>query len=120
MGEEAVGRPVRVVILSNQSLFCVGVESLLRRESALETESCALDVDQASQCLRTFRPDVIVVDKDDPVSAFAGLWMQLVGELPGARMIELSLRENTVRMQPGDRPLALEPASLIEAIERPN
>ncbi len=114
-----MSRPVRVVILSNQSLFCVGVESLLRREATLEIETCGLDVDQARRCLSTFRPDVIVVDKDDPLCAFAGQWMQFVAEAPGARMVELSLRENSIRMQPGDQPLALEPTSLIAAIERP-
>jgi len=59
------GSKVRVFILSSESLFDLGLESLLRQEAALEVVGHEADLDQALVRISELSPDVIVVNSTD-------------------------------------------------------
>jgi len=114
------GAKVRVFILSDQSLFRLGVENLLRRETGLEVVGCEVDIGQAPGCIKELLPDVVIVnDADvscDPTSAA----LRILKECAVPKIIWLNLQNNTMCIYCGEQQVVKEVKDLVRAIEQPH
>ncbi len=108
----------RVFILYSHGLFARGVQSLLAREQEVEVVGMEKDDHQALGRLKELNPDVILVDsgarQDNPCLTIS----EIFRELPGARVISLSLQENGIDIYDKQRIVACGPAELVHAIRR--
>lgn len=89
---------VRVFILSSESLFYLGLESLLRQEAALEVVGHEADLDQALVRISELSPDVIIVNSADASCRPTAGMYRLMDGTPGTQIIKLNLQDNTVCM----------------------
>lgn len=87
---------VRVLILSSQSLFDLGLENLLRQESALEIVGCEANVDKALVRIKELAPDVIIVNSADASCHPTAAMFRLMNGTSGTKIIKLNLQDNTV------------------------
>ena len=110
---------MRVLILSDQSLFRLGVENLLRRETALEVVGCETDIDQALACMKELVPDVVLVNDADPSYDSTSVVMRLLEEGAGTKIIRLNLQNNTIYIYRGEQRVIKEVKDLVEAIKQP-
>ena len=110
----------RVFILYSHGLFARGVQSLLSREPGLEVVGVEKDDRRALGRIKVLSPDVILLDssarRDESCPAIA----EIFEEVPGARVISLSLQENGVDIYDKQRIMACGPAELVQAIRRDN
>jgi len=90
------GSKVRVFILSSESLFDLGLESLLRQEAALEVVGHEADLDQALVRISELSPDVIVVNSTDASCRPTAAMYRLMNGTPQTKIIKLNLKDNTV------------------------
>jgi DNA-binding NarL/FixJ family response regulator len=118
MGIEQTGQTnMRVLVLSDESLFSLGVQNLLRQYSTLEIRSCESDLGVVLACLQTFQPHVVVLDSDQQHSTTASEWMHILRSRPGIKLLGLSLRDNTICIYRGETQQVTEVADLLRAIE---
>lgn len=94
---------VRVFMLSNQSLFDVGLENLLRQESALEIVGCEADLDQALERIKKLAPDVIFVSSIDASGYPTSAMIRLMNGSVGTKIVRLNLQDNTVSVYREDQ-----------------
>jgi TorA maturation chaperone TorD len=106
----------RVFLLASHPLFGQGVESLLRQETGLEIVGCDTDVDQAVKRIKELRPDVVIVDSDDPAVDLTPGVMCILRERSGAKVIGLNLRDNTICIYRGEQRVIKEVEDLVKAI----
>jgi DNA-binding NarL/FixJ family response regulator len=107
----------RIFLLSNQSLFGEGIESLLRRELGLEIVGRETDVGRAIECIQALKPDVVVVDSADPCVDVKQVAMRILEEGSKIKVIGLNLGDNSIRIYRGERRAIKEVKDLAEAIE---
>lgn len=118
MGSEQKGRiSTRVLVLSDESLFTLGVQNLLRQHPSLDIQSIESDLDEALGCLETFEPHVVVLDSDHQQGTFASEWMHILRSRPQIKLLGLSLEENTIVIYRGETQQVREVADLLRAIE---
>jgi DNA-binding NarL/FixJ family response regulator len=108
----------RVFLLSNQSLFGEGIQSLLCREAGLEIIGRESDVDRAIECIQALKPDVVVVDSADPYVDVKQVAMRILGEGSKIKVIGLNLGDNAICIYRGERRAIKEVEDLVEAIKR--
>ncbi|MCJ7548437.1 MAG: hypothetical protein MUQ30_02005 [Anaerolineae bacterium] len=97
MSSQQNGEPkVRVFILSSESLFDLGLESLLRQEAVLEVVGHEADLDQALVRISELSPDVVVVNSADASCRPTAAMFRLMNGTPGTKIIKLNLQDNTV------------------------
>ncbi len=108
----------RVFILYSHSLFARGVQSLLVQERGVEVVGVERDEPQAMDKIRDLRPDVILVDSGTHRRESCLTLSEIFQEMPGARVISLSLQENGIDIYDKQRILALTPEDLVRAIRR--
>lgn len=94
--EPGPARPgrVRVVIADDHRIFREGFVALLRREEGIEVVGEAADGGEALELARTLRPDVVVMDVSMPKMGGIEATRRIVGELPGVRVVGLSMHED--------------------------
>ncbi len=107
----------RVFIVSSQSLFSQGVESLLRQEKGLDIVGRETDVDRAAERIREFRPDAVIVDSGDPADDPMPAVMRILREGVGTKVVGLNLQDNTICIYRGEQRVVKEVKDLVEAIE---
>ena len=118
MGIEQTGwTSTRVLVLSDQSLFNLGVQNLLRQCSTLEIRSCESDLDVVLTCLQTFQPRVVIIDSDQQQGAPASEWMHILRSAPEIKLLGLSLQDNSICIYRGETQQVREVEDLVRAIE---
>ncbi len=108
----------RVFILYSHGLFARGVQSLLGQEAEVEVVGMERIDRLALEEIRRLRPDVILVDSsadpDDHCLTISGIFQ----EIPEARVIALSLRENGIDIYDKQRIAAAGPKDLLRVLHR--
>jgi DNA-binding NarL/FixJ family response regulator len=119
MSDKQNGRSkVRVLVFSDESLLSLGIETLLRGETLLETASCESDMDETLDRIRTFQPHVVILGPYQQYGEAASKWMQILNDAPGIRLLGLSLQDNTICIYRGERREVTEAGDLIAAIKQ--
>ncbi len=118
MGIEPNGQAsVRVLVLSDETLFNLGVQSLLNRYPTLEILSCEPDADKVTAHLHSFQPDIVVLNTAQQQGAKAAEWLQILRDSPGIRLLGLSLEDSTICIYHGETQQVREVGDLLRAIE---
>jgi DNA-binding NarL/FixJ family response regulator len=107
---------LRIFILSSNSMFGVGLETVLRRQAGMLIVGQESNLDQAIGSIHTLHPDLIIVVShkrtDDPASAIAR-----IAEETRAKIIAINLESNAVRVYAENRQEAKQVDDLVQAIE---
>lgn len=82
---------LRLMLVDDHRVVREGVARLLSKESDLEVVAEADTGDEALELARTHRPDVVVMDVNLPGTSGVEATRRLVAELPGVRVVGLSL-----------------------------
>lgn len=106
-----------VFVISSQSLFRSGLDSILRQETHCEILGQAENVEQASEQIKKLQPDIIIVDDTFPPKENPSQAMQLLQLMPGAKVIGLNLRDNQLYIYRATQVLVKNVKDLLEAIE---
>jgi DNA-binding NarL/FixJ family response regulator len=106
----------RVYILSQQSLFGKGIESLLSQESEIAIVNRDADVHSVVKCIQEYKPDVVIIDCDDPVLDLKSAILCFLRERPNTNIIGLSLENNKVSIYRGEQKQIFQVADLMDII----
>jgi DNA-binding NarL/FixJ family response regulator len=87
-----------VFILYDHPLFAWGLEGLLQREQGLRVEGVAPKSEGALAQIRTLNPDVVIVEAEKGMPERCWLLSRLLQEQPQARVIRVSLEDNTATL----------------------
>ena len=118
MGTERNGQAsVRVLVLSDETLYDLGVRSLLSRYPTLEILSCEPDADKVTACLQSFQPDIVVLNTAQQQVANAAEWLQILRDSPRIKLLGLSLEDSTICIYHGETQQVREAGDLFRAIE---
>ena len=85
---------VRVVIADDHRIFRQGLVALLRAEGNIDVVGEAADGAEAVDMARALRPDVVIMDVSMPKMNGIEATRQITAELPGLRVIGLSMHED--------------------------
>jgi DNA-binding NarL/FixJ family response regulator len=119
MNDKQNGRSkVRVLVFSDESLLSLGIETLLRGETLLETASCESDMGETLDRIRAFEPQVVILATYQQYGETASNWMRILKDAPGIKLLGLSLQDNTICIYRGDTQQMEEGADLLRAIEQ--
>jgi DNA-binding NarL/FixJ family response regulator len=111
-------RQLRVFFLSDESLLSMGIETLLRGETTLETASCRSNKDETLDRIRIFQPHVVILNTDEQHGETATEWMRILRDAPQIKLLGFSLRDNTLCIYSGDTQQTNEAADLLRAIKQ--
>ena len=109
---------MRVLVLSDESLFTLGVQKLLGRYPTLEMLSCDPDVEDIAAHLESLQPDIVVLNTAQQQGAQAAEWLQILRDRPGIKLLGLSLEDSTICIYHGETQQVKEVGDLLRAIER--
>lgn len=107
----------RIFVLSSHPLFGRGVESLLRQESGFDIVGWETDLDQAIECIKELRPDVVIVDSGHTAHDLAPGVIRILRTGLGTKIIGLNLEDNTLCIYCGEQRMIKEVRDLVRAIE---
>jgi DNA-binding NarL/FixJ family response regulator len=118
-----VAKPVhqsasRVLILSDQSLFHLGIQNLLEQDTVLDIIGCELGGTEIMDHIRATRPDVIILDGDHPPATIASEIMDILRDVPGISLMGISYQHNTLCVYRGETQEVRDVADLLKAIDR--
>jgi AmiR/NasT family two-component response regulator len=97
-------------------LFLQGIEALLSREAELDIVRRETDFGDAVECIQTCRPDVVIVDCDDPELDLTPAVKCMLQERLGICIIGLSLRDSRICICRGEHKDVRQVEDLVEAI----
>lgn len=104
-------------MLSSQTLFSQGVESLLRGQLGVEIVGRETDTSKAVESIRKLKPNVVVIDGKDLASAPFSAVACLLKEEEGLRIIAMNLENETIRVFRGEQRNAVTVEDLVAAIK---
>jgi chemotaxis response regulator CheB len=107
---------LRVLILSDRSLFGEGIEGLLRQEPGLEIVGLDTDPGKAMQCIRETRPDVVILTDGEAATGIGFELLRLVREGFPMRIVELDLATNSLCIYCGEQETVTEVRDLADAV----
>lgn len=110
----------RIFMVFEHEPFGDAVEGLLRQRSDLEIVGRGCDPEEAIARIRELRPDVIILDNDDPAGQLSSLVARILGDRMGVRVIGLNLQDNannTICTYHGEQRIVHEAQDLVEIIE---
>lgn len=108
--------PKRIFMLSSQTLFSQGVESLLRGQLGVEIVGRETDTSKAVESIRKLKPNVVVIDGKDLASAPFSAVACLLKE-QDIRIIAMNLENETIRVFRGEQRNAVTVDDLVAAIK---
>ena len=118
MGRVRIARPkVRVLIVSQLSLFGEGVEGLLRQEPGLEIVGLETDPGQAIRRIKEAPPDVVILTDGEAATGLETELLHMVREGLRMRIVEIHLATNTLCIYCGERQSIREVRDLVDAVE---
>jgi DNA-binding NarL/FixJ family response regulator len=103
-------------ILYHHSLFARGLEKLLQAQQGVVVTGVEKTSDQAFARLTELRPDVIIIEAEQRESEPEKLFSRFLREQPNARMIRLSLEDNTAILYSGRRCTANSVEDLMQSV----
>lgn len=106
----------RIILLSRQSMFGQGIESLLSQETGFEIVSEDIDLNHIADCMQRVRPDVVIVNCDDPEIELTPAVASMLRERLGVCLIGLSLKDNRISIYRGQNKQVLQVEDLLEVI----
>ena len=108
---------VRVFVLTRNSLFGKGIESLLGQDARLEIVSTPEQFESLEKRIQECRPDVVIVNCDDPKDELTSAILCAVRERLDVRVIGLSLRDNSICVYRGEQKQIFQVEDLLHAIQ---
>jgi chemotaxis response regulator CheB len=106
----------RIFVLSQQSLFGQGIETLLSRESEIDLVRWDADITSANECIQVSNPDFVVLDCDDAELDLSSAIRYIFRERPGTSIIGVSLAHNEASVYRGEQKIILQVADLLDVI----
>lgn len=106
----------RVLVLSRQCLFSKGIETLLSEHAEIEILKQD-DITAAVECIQNRRPDVVIVNCDDPDTDFTPAVLCILRERLGISVIGLSLKDNQIFVYRGEQKEIHHVDDLLNAIQ---
>ena len=107
----------RVFVLSRQSLFGMGIEALLSREADIEIIRPESDDETSLECILTIRPDVVIINCDDPEKELSFAIGNILQKRLGIIVIGLSLIDNKICVYRGEEKQVQELEDLLTAVQ---
>jgi DNA-binding NarL/FixJ family response regulator len=107
-------KKIKLFILYDHPLFGRGLERLLKQETDIEVVGATLRSTMSLEQLRVLRPDVIVVEGDEP-SLGPSLWEVLKESRPG-RVVSIDLDEDRATIYTSRRVIAEKAEDLVNAV----
>ncbi|HWQ84970.1 MAG TPA: hypothetical protein VN363_10410 [Anaerolineales bacterium] len=111
------GNMVRVFVLSKNSLFGAGIESLLGQVAQLDIVTPPEDMASLEERIQECQPDVIIVNCDDPKDELTSAILCALHERLDIRVIGLSLRDNNLFVYRGEQKQIVQVDDLLHAIK---
>jgi len=106
----------RVFILSRHTLFCDGIIALLSQESGFDVVGQDAQLSSAVDSIKSLRPDVVIINCDDPEPDLSQAVVSLLQNSLGVRIIGLSLEDNKISIYRGEDKQVKQVEDLLEAI----
>lgn len=110
----------RVFILASRPMFGQGVKSLLDQEADFQIVGQEASIEKAILRIKDLQPDVIILDNHDIPKASLDAIAHILRMTGNARVISLSLKQNTMHIYHAAQKIVSDPADLTSAIrDRP-
>jgi DNA-binding NarL/FixJ family response regulator len=93
--EHQTGRPIRVIITDDHPMMRMGVRSLLATQRTIQIVGEAATAEEAIAIARKVEPDIVIMDISLPEMNGLDGAARLLGDLPGVRVIILSMYEDS-------------------------
>lgn len=106
----------KIIILSRQTVFSQGIESLLSIEDEFEIVKDQVDKDCVVETAQETDADVIIVNCDDPEAGLSPTISAMLRERLGICLIGLSLKDNKMCIYRGENKQVLDVQDLVQAI----
>jgi len=106
----------RVFILSGTFLFARGLEHLLKEDAEVEVVGVGMGGRRALAEIRVLKPDVIIVEAGKGMPEPCWLVSRLLREQPQARVVRVSLEDNTATLYTGRRFVMAGPQDLVRIL----
>ncbi len=108
---------VRILIVSALPLLGRGLEAWLRQQRGLDVVGYEPDVGRVNERIRQLKPDVVLIDESTWVGRAATTLMRFLASRPGAKIIGVDLRENSIRVLSSEERAIDMVRQFLEAIE---
>jgi hypothetical protein len=109
-------RRLRVLLVSELSLFGEGIEGVLRQEPGLEIVGRETDPEQAVRHIKESPPDVVILTDGDAATDLGWELLRLVREGFGMRVVEVDLTSNTLCSYCGEQQRIRKVRDLADAV----
>lgn len=106
----------KIIILSRQTMFSQGIESLLSLEEGFEIVNKQIDLDSLVETVQEVSADVIIANCDDPEYGLPPTMSCMLRERLGICLIGLSLKDNKMCIYRGEHKQVLDVRDLMQAI----
>jgi chemotaxis response regulator CheB len=107
----------RVLLLSDASVLDLAVEGLLCQDTVLEIVDPESDLDNTLRRIRTFEPDVIIVNEARQRRDSTLMWQRILDDVPGIRLIALNAQEVSMSIYEGGTQTVKTGADLLGAVQ---
>lgn len=107
----------RVFVLSRHTLFCDGIVALLSQETGFDVVGQETELSSAVDLIKSLRPDVVIINCDDPEPDLSQAVVSLLQNSLGVRIIGLSLEDNKISIYRGEYKQVRQVEDLLQAIE---
>jgi len=109
-------RRLRVLVVSERSLFGEGMEELLGQEPGLEILGREEDLKEAIRRIKEAHPDVIILTDGEAATGLVAEWLRLVREGFHMRIVEVHLETNTLCIYSGEQQPIREVRDLVDTV----
>jgi len=106
----------RVFVLTQQSLFGKGIESLLTQEAEIEIVRKDADDKSMVKCIQEYQPDVVIIDCDDSKLDLSSAILCFLRERPNTILIGLSQENNKISVYRGEQKQIFQVSDLMDII----
>jgi DNA-binding NarL/FixJ family response regulator len=106
----------RVYILAKQSMFGLGMETLLSQNPDIEIVSQCSEISASIESIKTSRPDVVIVNCDEPDQELKSIVMDILRDQVGMTVIGLSLQNNRISIYRGEKKDVCQVEDLLKVI----
>ncbi len=107
----------RVLLVSRQSLFSSGLQSLLTHQAKVEIVGQEADATRAIERVKELQPDVVIVDNDPSADDPAAFALNILKAGIKVKVIGLGLRDNALYIYRKERRIAHGVEDLMKALE---
>lgn len=125
MSTETNGKPIRVLLVDDHTLFRKGLAELLEQRGAITVAGIAGNAEEALRILAETKPDVIITDLNMPPHGGLSLLRQLVADGWNGPVLILTVSDDeedlSAALQAGAKGYLLkdmEPDDVVDAVQR--